>query len=545
MRPWLWILPAFLIVAFGQPVHSVALSLVASLCGYALFWKGMRLLPKTGHRFLLSWVFFTVVQCIQLSWMTSDRYQGAYIWVVWFILCLLMGGQFALLSLLLRGNRPLHWAQMLAVPALWCISEWARLYFISGFTWNPVGIALSGTLWARQLAALIGVYGLSFWVMLINVCMLRLLEEPLSLRRIAPATAVALFPFAFGAAHIAYHTSGIHDGEEPFRAILVQSGMSPTDRSGMVERDKMIHPLEQWKRLLALVGTYRDKEVDVVLFPECVVPFEANQIAYEYGWAKRMLAESLGAHFPVLTLDTPLGAEVHRYDQGKVWAVSNSFFCQTLAEALDADIVVGMDDSDEEGSYNSALRYTPGGNGKFDRYAKQILLPFSEIIPGGEWARYLASLYGIKCSFTPGKEVGVFPGKIPMGISVCYEETFTPIIWAQKRAGAEILLNVTNDGWFPNSSLPPQHFHHGRLRAVENGIPLLRACHTGITAAVDSLGRTVGHLGEQEDFAGALYVEVPRYHHTTLYSLVGDGLPVGASLFFFLFYLAYPRPPRE
>jgi apolipoprotein N-acyltransferase len=103
-----------------------------------------------------------------------------------------------------------------------------------------------------------------------------------------------------------------------------------------------------------------------------------------------------------------------------------------------------------------------------------------------------------------------------------------------KKQGADVMLNLTSDAWFPTSRLMQQHFDHARPRTVENGIPLLRACNTGITGAIDSLGRVVAVLGENpkeaEWIADSLKIEVPTYSFNTLYSLVGDYLILVISL---------------
>lgn len=88
------------------------------------------------------------------------------------------------------------------------------------------------------------------------------------------------------------------------------------------------------------------------------------------------------------------------------------------------------------------------------------------------------------------------------------------------------MVNVTNDGYFPNSMLPKQHFDHGVLRAVENGIPIIRSCNTGITGAVDSFGRVIKLLatenGDTEKIAETLHVIVPILEYPTLYTFWGD-----------------------
>lgn len=116
-----------------------------------------------------------------------------------------------------------------------------------------------------------------------------------------------------------------------------------------------------------------------------------------------------------------------------------------------------------------------------------------------------------------------------------------------RQKGAELFVNVTNDGWYPFSRLPEQHFIHGRVRAIENGVPLLRACNTGITAGVDSLGRTVARFenneGKFELERGALYVPLDLYAFSTLYTFWGDALILILSLGCLVFLRDWKRIP--
>ncbi len=102
-----------------------------------------------------------------------------------------------------------------------------------------------------------------------------------------------------------------------------------------------------------------------------------------------------------------------------------------------------------------------------------------------------------------------------------------------KLKGANLLVNLTSDIWYPYSSLPQSHFDHARLRAVELGMPLARSCNTGITGAVDSFGRVLAVLGtnpqETHDLADSLQVQIPIFHYPTLYGLLGDKLIVALS----------------
>jgi apolipoprotein N-acyltransferase len=191
-------------------------------------------------------------------------------------------------------------------------------------------------------------------------------------------------------------------------------------------------------------------------------------------------------------LKAPLALEIST-KEGKVWQVTNGYFCQALANIFNADLVTGLQDDqwvkdDEMRSFSSGIYFFPGGEVGL-RYEKQVLLPMAEYIPF-DFCKEYAKEYGISSSFCKGLEAKVFPGcKAPFGLCICYEETYGHLMRENRVKGAEVLINLTSDVWYPNSSLPKRHFDHARLRSVEMGIPLLRACNTGITAAINSVGK--------------------------------------------------------
>ena len=118
-----------------------------------------------------------------------------------------------------------------------------------------------------------------------------------------------------------------------------------------------------------------------------------------------------------------------------------------------------------------------------------------------------------------------------IGVCICYEETFSEAMRRTLAVESDLLVNLTNDNYYPHSLLPEQHFTHARLRAVENGRPLLRSCNTGVTAVIDSLGRVVARFGckEEEFKRGVLDCTFSAYKYRTLYSLWGDAAIIGIS----------------
>jgi len=159
------------------------------------------------------------------------------------------------------------------------------------------------------------------------------------------------------------------------------------------------------------------------------------------------------------------------------------------------------------------------------RYHKVRLVPFGEYVPlkplltvGG---RYTAKLVRQVADFTPGDDfpVGEVDGH-RIGAFICYEAIFPDLVRQFAARGADLLVNVTNDGWYGRTSAPHQHLAMALFRSVENGKYLVRAANTGISAVVDTRGRIVARTGLFEQTV--LVHDVPLIPGTTFYAKHGD-----------------------
>jgi apolipoprotein N-acyltransferase len=159
------------------------------------------------------------------------------------------------------------------------------------------------------------------------------------------------------------------------------------------------------------------------------------------------------------------------------------------------------------------------------RYHKVRLVPFGEYVPlqplltvGG---RYTAKLVRQVADFTPGEDyaLGVVDGR-RLGAFICYEAIFPDLVRQFAAGGAELLVNVTNDGWYGHTSAPHQHLAMALFRAVENEKYLVRAANTGISAVVDTRGRIVARTALFEPTV--LVRDVPLVAGTTFYARHGD-----------------------
>lgn len=540
---------SFLVVAFGQPTWSWWFGLIAAIIGYALFWRILLDIPKRSHRFLLATAWFAFVQFVHLSWANSHPY--LYIYLVYPLFSIAMGTQLGLLAIFITPKRVNSFRGILAIAGFWTLLEWLRLFFLSGYSWNPAGIALSGSIYTLQMASLWGVYGLSFWVMFVNLLALRAWYRGFSPMALGIWVAAAGLPYVYGAIHLKIHTHAMTFQQSPeFHAVLVQTNFPAVLEYGS-KKKVILQAMEDWKKILQTTQKQKGLSIDLMVLPEYAVPCGTYTCIYPYEVVSKAFNEILGPESvkTLPPLEEPFVQSLQT-ENGSLYLVNNAFWAQGLANFFHSGVVIGLEDVDEVAPgkrehYSAAVYFRPdipASAMSFDiqRYEKRVLVPLGEYVPFSLFNTLLAE-YGIQGSFTSGKEAKVFfaGDKLPFGLSICYEETFGHLMRENKQCGAALLVNLTSDAWYPNSSLPHQHMSHAILRTVEGGIPLIRASNLGLTGAVDSLGRVVAMLGEGEkqpdSLLDSLRVRVPTYTYSTIYSHFGDSLIVGFSFIASLF----------
>jgi apolipoprotein N-acyltransferase len=360
--------------------------------------------------------------------------------------------------------------------------ELLRGVILTGFPWAMLGHVLIGTP-ADQVAALLGPSGLSLLILLAAAL-------PVAWRGRGAAGSGLLLVLAFG--------FGLWRLAQPL----------PDPREGVV---RLVQPnAEQslkWDQALAdehldrlLDLTAEGGPADLTLWPETAVPF-----MLEYA---------------------PVVAEL----------VTNA--------SGGRPVVVGIQ-REEAGRFYNSLRVLEGEGGETARYDKAHLVPFGEYMPMGDLAydwfglTAFAAQAGNYYSAGPGPQVmdlGRFGKVLPL---ICYEAIFPRFVNSAPDR-ADWMLQATNDAWFGVLTGPFQHFDQARLRAVEQGLPLLRVANTGVTAVIDARGRVVAEL--PFGTMGALDARIPGALPPTLYARWGD-LPVFL-LLAGLVPLAFRRPRK-
>jgi apolipoprotein N-acyltransferase len=527
------------IVALGQPARIGWLGAIAAVIGFSLFFSSFSPLVSRLKKFLTATIWFTIVQLIQLSWMTSIEFQGYYILFIYSLISLWLGCQFGLLTLFVLNEEKISIQNILFCASLWTLMEWARLLILCGFSWNPVGLALTSLLPSLQFASLFGILGLSFWVMLTNLIGLNALRSGIKTRQMAYCLIFASVPYLFGLIQFNFHQGASQTEKRTLDVALIQTDLLPSEKTPHSARIKdFISPFEQWEQILRFLEEKQHSRWDLIVLPEAAVPMPSDLSGYPYAKTREILIAAFGpaseGKFPPLY--APFAEK--RYYQGEmIWCVSNLFWCQALANLYDAEIVAGLDHSDRvlSKNFNSAFYFQPNSI-LFERYDKQILLPLAEYLPF-DFLKPLTRSYGIYDFFSHGDGTKIFGKKVLFSPSICYEETFSEVMRSGRTQGAELFVNVTNDNYYPDSSLHEQHLYHSRLRAVENGIPLIRACNSGVTAVINCFGQLLAKFETGEASctrAGVLNYHFTAFHFPTLYSFWGDSGIIAICFIFFL-----------
>jgi apolipoprotein N-acyltransferase len=407
------------------------------------------------------------------------------VWIGVIAVVLLAGFLAGYSALLAAGVRASRWQGLpaaLLFAALWGLAEGLRGVLFTGFPWNPLATVWIGFLPAAQGAALLGAYGWSMvtvlWALLFGLGGWR-----------GPVAALALGGVAVAGGAWWMATTPQPEGR-PVRLHLVQANVPQEIKwSTAMARDILHRHIDLSRRALSTHGP------GVVIWPETAV---ANIIEEEP--STRFLIRRLLPEGAMLLTG---GLRVVRDDEGWAVAAKNSLL------ALDS-----------EGRVEAT-------------YDKSHLVPFGEYLPFRPLLEAIGlsrlAPGGMDFSRGPGARTLTLSAAPPVGPLICYEVIFPGKVVERGRRPAW-LLNISNDAWFGRSTGPPQHLAQAQLRAIEQGLPMVRVTPTGYTAVIDSSGRVVAQLPTFAE--GALSADLPASRRFTAYSLVLHGGAIGLGLVF-------------
>lgn len=362
----------------------------------------------------------------------------------------------------------------LAFAAAWIVSEYLRATLFTGFAWNPIAVIWVPT-HVAMLTTVVGTYGLSGLTVL-GVALLVPAVQAARPKQLAIGVAIA------GIATILVvwpYTRPAIDNGPAIR--IVQPNVSQAQRHDRDFDEESVRILE---RLTGLPGA----EPRLILWPEAGVPYYLE----EESWARYRLAKLLGPRDMLLTGGTTL-----IYDKkGNLNAARNSMFVMNAQAELVA------------------------------RYDKAHLVPYGEYLP----MRPLLGAIGL--SQLVQSDVDFIPGLAPRTITVagfgevataiCYEIIFSGQV-VDRAHRPDFIFNPSTDAWF-GAWGPPQHLAQARMRAIEEGLPVIRATPTGISAVIDAEGRLLTALPPNK--AGVITTRLPPAKAPTLFAQFGNAIPL-------------------
>jgi len=425
----------------------------------------------TAYAFILYWLNIVFTRYGHLPWSVSIP--------VYLLLVLWLALFYALSTWIARLGELAGIKAAFTLPVAWVAFDFIRSFLFSGFAWAMLGHSQFRTLPLIQIADLAGVYGITLLIVLANIVLHRALRAVSGAGVPYPVkSAVILLILLLGTLFYGFNRLNESDiaHSKPLRVALIQGNIPQDVKWSPAFRQQTVDTYERLTREASKGG------VDLIVWPESAVPFFFQ--------------------------DEPLQAERIR----------------SLARELNAFLLFGSPAHELRNGrstfLNSAFLVSPHGE-TVGRADKLHLVPFGEYVPLGNILTFINKIVVGIGDFAPGERaVTLDMGITKLGVQVCYEVIFPELARQYVRAGARVLVAITNDAWFGRSSAPYQHLAISTFRAIETRTPLIRAANTGVTAIVDQNGhiRTMTGLFVEAYRTG----EVQPGCGESLYLTIGD-----------------------
>jgi apolipoprotein N-acyltransferase len=401
---------------------------------------------------------------------------------------------------------------LFAAPCLWVALELLKTYVLSGLPWSLLGYSQYRQLDVIQIADHLGVYGVSFLIVLTNVALAELYLWLMPLfRGFRPArlpwelvtTAAMLVGLSWAYSTSLIASEGIEHPKGTLQIAVVQPNIDQAIKWDQAYRDET---LQRYDRLTGSFGY----GADLIVWPEAATPFIYER---EPVYQLQLVAMANRASAPLL-----FGSPAVRFDNDRKPFLLHSVYL-----------------------------LAPDGQ-LLGRYDKQHLVPFGEYIPLKSSVLFFLDkmVEGIGdfqagpgptiLSFQLKESDGATPARrVKFGVLICYEVIFPDLVRRIAGSGAEFLVTITNDAWFGDSSAPYQHFSMVVFRSVENHLAFARAANTGVSGFIDPFGRIIS--ASPIFTQTALQAEIPIRQTKTFYSRHGDVFAYGCVLISLLFCL--------
>lgn len=444
---------------------------------------------------------------IQFNWVASVSWLGAVLLPMYLAVYWGLFGWFAATIGRPRKNGGAWESLRLAFchGAVWAGCELLRGWVITGISWNVLGVALGETPLIAQAADLLGVAGLSLALVFFQTLLVQAARNR-CYRELGMAALAVISLLAYGKFRLALEATG---ESVRLKVLLVQINI-PQDAARVLWTDLETHQAYEDETLKALNalkspdGKISPQWPDWVMWPECAL-------------TGRILRTADGA-WGSWQINTDTIAQVR-----EAGPFSLIYGVNELEAEHNGDELVMKENSK---AYNSLAVMSPSD--ELQTYRKRHLVIFGETIPFVDSVPWLKKIYEqqsgaeYRGAFTAGDSLEPLPilagetliGAIP---TVCFEDSVPRLTRKFVRPGPQVIVNVTNDGWFKQSAAAAQHFAYARFRAIELRRPLLRCANTGVSAAISSTGSTA-----HPDTGKSQILTDPKGSHFTRGSLLTE-----------------------
>ena len=454
--------------------------------------------PHPLRCFYLGWLFGTAFFYGSCYWLTYSMIHtgGISPWLAFPLLlpgAILVGVFPAIFFLLLaRAIRSWGTAALFLAPLLWPSLEWARLE-VTGQLWNAIGYSQAYHPFIIQAARWGGVYAVGFLILLTNAAVAFAL-----VRRTSQAIVISLF------------------------ALIIVAGLL------MLSRPPDVFVMRVAAPHATVIAIQPNVSMDLGKSDEEMLQLTTRHFEMSEA-ALRQLSDD-GVPRLVIWPESPMN-----FSYG-----TNNPLRERLAAFAKANKTSVLLNSQElapnDGIYNSALLINEEGK-LVAQYDKIRLLPFGEYVPLPEWLPGAGLIRAIVGDFTPGTNYRLMPvGKVRAGVFICIESAYPAIARRFTSEGADVLINISNDGYLGPTAVMRQHLGNAVFRAVENGRPVLRVTNTGITAFITESGEVSdATAGFKPDVRSWTIVQAPPVQ--TFYTRHGDVFVIACAVLSLLIFL--------
>lgn len=454
------------------------------------FDESMRTASKAGRIFLFGYAYYLIgyswiSELYPLDFVGFDKLQSLFIIILALTVIPSIHSGMLVLSFCVcdyAAKKKDDLIKLVVFPCVFVICEYLQTLGALAFPWCRVPVAQTGCIALVQSASIFGSYFITYLALFVNgLCAYALLNKKTRKALLLLAAGLFLANFMFGAIRVSVMEKHMESAEK-FTAIALQGNIPSGEKWDGDTRDM----LNMYMNLaeLSVQSAKNDKmsENMLLLIPETAFPYTLRE--------------------------------------GGKTANTISDFAKENGVCFAAGAFSDMG----ENSGNSVYMFTPDGK-MSEPYTKRHLVPFGEYLPYRPFFETflpsLAKMNILSSDIYRATDVYVFD--IPfakVGAVICYESIFPSLFRESVNDGAQIMLVSTNDSWFGKSGALRHHLSNAILRAVENGVPVIRAANTGISALITPVGEVIETLGINQ--RGFIIAQLPLKQTTTLYSVIGE-----------------------